>query len=74
MNRELVGKYVMIEVDGLLKRLVVTDARNFQPVKRLNLKGVYNCEMSFEDYLVTITREPRSERRLASFRAVTQAA
>lgn len=73
LNREMVGKYVIVEIDGEGRQIVVkagkSSVASSKEVKRLPIKGLYNQEMVFDDYLQVIMKEARSERRLAIFKA-----
>jgi hypothetical protein len=77
INREMVGKYVMVEIDGESRQLVVRANKtslSLKEIKRLPIKGLYNQEMVFEDYLQVLMKEARSERRLAIFKAKSKMA
>ncbi len=75
LNREMIGKYVLGEIDGENRQLVVRASKtsdvssNPKELKRLGIKGLYNQEMTFEDYLSALLKEARSERRWAMLKA-----
>ncbi len=71
LRRELRGKYVMVEIDGTNRQLIVSQGKSSgsPELKRLEIKGLYGQEMTFEDYLKVIMKEARSERRLAMLKA-----
>jgi len=71
VGRDLAGKYIQVELDGLKRELVIY--QEGREVKRLEIKGLQKRIVSWNEYVEIMKREAQSERRLASMRANAQA-
>ena len=51
------------------KTSTVSVSSNLKEFKRLAIKGLYNLEMTFDDYLTVLLKEARSEKHLTRLKA-----
>ncbi|WP_341469871.1 transposase [Candidatus Chlorohelix allophototropha] len=66
VGKELAGKYVQAEVDGVQGQLVFWNEQ--REVKRVAIKGLIGQELGYEEFLKLRLKEAKSERRLAGMR------
>ena len=61
VGKSLAGQYVSVQVNAASREL--SFSRNLEVIKRVPIKGLHGCEVSFDEYVELIANEARSEQR-----------